>query len=91
MLHRRECVVKAVTMPHFYFNLLDHEGFSGGEEAYAFPDVATALVEAEIVLAEMALDGLPQGPLGRLEVEVLDEARVCVGKVSLELRRQIFP
>lgn len=82
--------MKAVVMPLFYFNLIDHEGFSRGEEAYAFTDVAAALAEAEIVLAEMALDGLPREPDSRIEVEVLDGDRICVAKVSLELRRQVF-
>ncbi|NHT78459.1 hypothetical protein C8J38_102395 [Rhizobium sp. PP-WC-2G-219] len=77
-------------MPLFYFNLFDHEGFSRAEEPYAFTDVAAALAEAEVVLAEMALDGLPRGPDSRIEVEVLDVNRTCVAKVSLELRRQIF-
>lgn len=77
-------------MPLFYFNLVDHEGFSGGEDAYAFTDVAAALAEAEVVLAEMALDGLPREPDSRLVVEVLDVNRTCVAKVSLELRREFF-
>lgn len=77
-------------MPRFYFTLFDHEGLCEGEEVYAFPDVAAALSEAELVLAEMALDGLPRHPHGRLEVEVLDADKRCIAKVSLELRRELF-
>jgi hypothetical protein len=77
-------------MAEYYFNLIDHEGLSGSEESYAFPDLEAALAEAEIILGEMALDGLPKQPFERLEVEVLDHSRVCVARISLELRRQIF-
>lgn len=80
----------AAGMAEFYFNLIDHDGLSGSEESYAFPDLEAALAEAEIILSEMALDGLPKQPFERLEVEVLDHNRICVAKISLELRRQIF-
>jgi hypothetical protein len=77
-------------MPNFSFNLIDHDGFAAADGTYEFSDLAAAVAEAEVVLAEMALDGLPALPYECLEVEVLDERSMCVAKLTLELRRQFF-
>ncbi len=59
-------------MAKFYFNISDKEGRSAGDSAFDYPTLAAAVDQAKCVLAEMALDGIPERDGGRISVEVAD-------------------
>lgn len=75
-------------MAAFYFKVIDNDGTIPADDAFDFPDLLCAISQAKIVLAEMALDGLPQHPLNALEIEVLNADHLPVVRMKLELKIQ---
>ena len=73
-------------MAAFYFNVIDNDGTIPADDPFDFPDLIAAIRQAKIVLAEMALDGLPEDPIKALEIEVLNADRRPVVKMTLELQ-----
>ncbi len=53
-------------MAAFYFKVIDNDGTIPADDASDFQDLIAAIRRAKIVLAEMALDGLPQDPVEAL-------------------------
>jgi hypothetical protein len=78
-------------MSGFQFRFSDREGAVTPDEFYEFPDLFAAIEEAKRVLAEMALDGIPQTPGASITVEVVNGARVVVAKVGLTLNVEYLP
>jgi len=72
-------------MTTFHFRTTDLDATLPDDEGYDFPDLPAALAEAKRLLAEMALDGLPD-ERGALRVELLNADRVAIATVALELR-----
>jgi len=77
-------------MTAFYFNVIDNDGTIPADDPFDFPDLMTAIRQAKIVLAEMALDGLPQDPVKALEIEVQNGDQMPVVRMKLELKIQWF-
>ena len=75
-------------MAAFYFKVIDNDGTNPADDAFDFPDLLSAVRQAKVVLAEMALDGLPQEPLGALEIEVQNSHRLPIVRMRLELKIQ---
>ncbi|MGR9170999.1 DUF6894 family protein [Rhizobium sp. KDH_Rht_773_N] len=73
-------------MSHFYFKTMDNDGTIPGDLPFEFPDLFAAVEEAKHVLAEMALDGLPQRPGGTLGIEVQNGDRSAIVRLRLELK-----
>ncbi|GAA3114235.1 hypothetical protein GCM10010520_67730 [Rhizobium viscosum] len=73
-------------MSHFYFKTIDNDGTVPGDLPLEFPDLFAAVEEAKHVLAEMALDGLPQWPDGSLGIEVQNGDRSPIVRLRLELK-----
>ncbi|TCL63281.1 hypothetical protein [Rhizobium sp. BK251] len=72
-------------MSIFYFKTEDLDTVSLGDNGYDFPDLMSAIHEAKRLLAEMALDGIPEQSGKRLSVEVSNAQRIPIAKLSLEL------
>lgn len=72
-------------MTKFYFRTTDLDAIIADEEGYDFPDLPAALAEAKRLLAEMALDGLPENG-GTLRVDLLNADRIEIATVALEMR-----
>ena len=75
-------------MTAFYFKVTDNDGIVAGDDAFEFPDLFAAIDQAKVVLAEMALDGLPKEPVRALEIEVQNADRAPVVRMKLELQVQ---
>mgnify|MGYP001054499849 CR=1 FL=1 len=73
-------------MSLFYFKTIDNDGTVPGDLPFEFPDLFAAVEEAKHVLAEMALDGLPQWPGGSLGIEVQNGDRSPIVRLRLELK-----
>lgn len=73
-------------MSKFYFKSMDNDGVYPPDEGYEFANIGAAIEQAEIVLAEMALDGLPRAPDKILAIEVEDENRRAVFTMRLMLQ-----
>ena len=73
-------------MAAFYFKVIDNDGTIPADDPFDFPDLIAAIRQAKIVLAEMALDGLPEDPIKALEIEVLNADRRPVVKMTPELQ-----
>ncbi|CAN7358224.1 hypothetical protein LJR098_002989 [Rhizobium sp. LjRoot98] len=73
-------------MAAFYFKVIDNDGTIPADDAFDFPDLTAAIRQAKIVLAEMALDGLPEDPVKALEIEVLNADHRPVVRMKLELQ-----
>lgn len=73
-------------MSLFYFKTIDNDGTVPGDLPFEFPDLFAAVEEAKHVLAEMALDGLPQWPGGSLGIEVQNGDRSPIVRQRLELK-----
>ncbi|WP_438749389.1 DUF6894 family protein [Pararhizobium sp. O133] len=72
-------------MSVFQFRFSDQEGDVAPEEFYEFQDLLAAIDEAKRVLAEMALDGLPNEPGGSIAIEVVTATGSVAAKVGLTL------
>ncbi|MBP1857326.1 DUF6894 family protein [Rhizobium herbae] len=75
-------------MAAFYFNVIDNDGTIPADDAFDFSDLMAAIRQAKIVLAEMALDGLPKDPVKALEIEVQNADHMPVVRMKLELKIQ---
>ena len=73
-------------MAKFYFNTQDNDGLSPGDWPFDYPSLTAAIEQAKCVLAEMALDGIPDGNGRRLSVEVANDHHQPVVTVSIELK-----
>jgi len=73
-------------MAAFYFKVIDNDGTIPADDPFEFPDLIAAIRQAKIVLAEMALDGLPEDPIKALEIEVLNADQMPVVRMTLELQ-----
>ena len=75
-------------MAAFYFKVVDNDGTIPADDAFDVPDLMAAIRQAKIVLAEMALDGLPEDPVKALEIEVQNADHRPVVRMKLELQIQ---
>jgi hypothetical protein len=73
-------------MSVFYFKTHDNDGTVPADLPFEFPDLFAAVEEAKHVLAEMALDGLPQAPGRKLSIEVQNGERLPIVNLQLELK-----
>lgn len=72
-------------MSTFYFKTEDLETILQGDNGYDFPDRMSAIHEAKRLLAEMALDGIPEHSGKCLSVEVSNAQHIPIATLSLEL------
>ena len=63
----------------------DQEGVLQPDRGFEFPDLERAKEEARTLLAEMAVDGLPQEPVDSIAVELQDANRVPIVTFRLVL------
>jgi hypothetical protein len=73
-------------MPRFYFKTKDNDGTLPGDAAFEYPTLRAAIEQAKRVLAEMALDGIPDDNGRQLTVELEDGNHEPVVSVSLVLK-----
>lgn len=73
-------------MAKFYFNTRDNDGMTPGDWPFDYPSLTAAIEQAKTVLAEMALDGIPDGNGRCLSVEVEDGNHRPIVTVSIELK-----
>lgn len=73
-------------MALFYFKVVDNDGTIPADDGFEFPDLPSAVRQAKVVLAEMALDGLPQDPEKALEIEVQNADHFPIVRLLLELK-----
>lgn len=73
-------------MAPYYFKVTDNDGTNPADEPFDFPDLIEAIHQAKVVLAEMALDGLPRDPVTALEIEVQNAHHLPVARLQLELK-----
>ncbi|WP_409530388.1 DUF6894 family protein [Shinella sp.] len=72
-------------MGRFFFKIQDQEGVLQPDRGFDFPTLDGAIEEARKLLAEMAVDGLPNGPVDSIAVELQDANRVPIITVRLVL------
>lgn len=77
---------KRAPMTAFYFNTRDNDGVSPGDSPFEYPTLMDAIEQAKKVLAEMALDGIPDGSGRRLSVELESADHQPIVTVSIELK-----
>nr|WP_298096262.1 hypothetical protein [uncultured Shinella sp.] len=65
-------------MERYYFKIQDQDGVLQPDRGFEFPDLARAKEEARTLLAEMAIDGLPNEPIDSISVELQDANRVPI-------------
>ena len=65
-------------MGQFYFKIQDQDGVLQPDRGFEFQDLELAKTEAKTLLAEMALDGLPNEPIDSISVELQDANRVPI-------------
>jgi hypothetical protein len=65
-------------MERYYFKIQDQDGVLQPDRGFEFPDLERAKEEAKTLLAEMALDGLPNEPIDSISVELQDTNRVPI-------------
>lgn len=73
-------------MTAFYFNTRDNDGVSSGDSPFEYPTLMDAIEQAKKVLAEMALDGIPNCTGRRLSVELENAEHQPIVTVSIELK-----
>lgn len=73
-------------MAKFYFNTRDNDGLSQGDLPFDYPTLTAAIEQAKSVLAEMALDGIPDGNGRCLTVEVENADHKPIVTISIELK-----
>jgi hypothetical protein len=73
-------------MAKFYFNTRDNDGLSPGDSLFEYPTLRAAVEQAKTVLAEMALDGIPDGDGRCLSVEVENDTHQPIVTVSIEFK-----
>ena len=72
-------------MGRFYFKIQDQDGVLQPDRGFDFADLEHAKCEARTLLAEMAIDGLPNEPIDSISVELQDANRVPVVTFRLVL------
>lgn len=72
-------------MGRYFFKVQDQDGVLQPDRGFDFPDIAHAAEQAKVLLAEMALDGLPRDPVDTIAVELQDANRVPLLTVRLVL------
>ena len=72
-------------MSSFQFRFWDREGTVATDEIYEFRDLFAAVDGAKLVLAEMAIDGIPTMPGDVIAVEVINADGRIAAKVGLTL------
>jgi hypothetical protein len=65
-------------MQRYYFKIQDQDGVLHPDRGFEFPDLERAKEEAKTLLAEMAIDGLPNDPVDCIAVELQDANRVPI-------------
>ncbi|MCQ4634944.1 hypothetical protein J2Y63_006793 [Shinella sp. BE166] len=65
-------------MERFYFKIQDQDGVLQPDRGFEFSDLQRAKEEAKTLLAEMAVDGLPNEPVDSISVELQDANRVPI-------------
>lgn len=72
-------------MERYYFKIQDQDGVLQPDRGFEFADLEKAKDEARMLLAEMAIDGLPNEPVDSISVELQDANRVPVVTFRLVL------
>lgn len=62
----------------YYFKIQDQDGVLQPDRGFEFPDLDRAKEEAKMLLAEIAVDGLPKEPIDSISVELQDANRVPI-------------
>ncbi|CAK7255046.1 hypothetical protein KYK30_18730 [Shinella yambaruensis] len=65
-------------MGRYYFKIQDQDGVLQPDRGFDFENLAQAREEAKTLLAEMAIDGLPNEPIDSISVELQDANRVPI-------------
>lgn len=65
-------------MERYYFKIQDQDGVLQPDRGFEFADLKRAKEEARTLLAEMAIDGLPNEPIDSISVELQDAHRVPI-------------
>lgn len=76
-------------MGRYYFKIQDQDGVLQPDRGFDFPDIERAKAEVKTLLAEMAVDGLPNEPVDSIAVELQDENRVPI--LTLRLVLELIP
>ncbi|MCR6501995.1 hypothetical protein MUO32_23450 [Shinella sp. CPCC 101442] len=72
-------------MGRFYFKIQDQDGVLQPDRGFDFENLDEAKGEAKTLLAEMAIDGLPNEPIDTISVELQDANRVPIVTFRLVL------
>ncbi|MDK4700960.1 MULTISPECIES: DUF6894 family protein [unclassified Rhizobium] len=72
-------------MTTFYFATKDRETVLDDDEGQDLPDLISAVDEAKRILAEMALDGIPNKNGEYLAVEIARSDRISVVRLTLTM------
>ena len=72
-------------MQRYYFKIQDQDGVLQPDRGFEFVDLERAKEEAKMLLAEMAVDGLPNEPIDSISVELQDANRVPIVTFRLVL------
>lgn len=72
-------------MEKYYFKIQDQDGVLQPDRGFAFSGLEQAKEEARTLLAEMAIDGLPNEPVDSISVELQDANRVPIMTLRLVL------
>lgn len=73
-------------MPQFYFTTVAGDGTIQSQIPGEFETMELARIEARRMLANLASDGLPRGPLDMMSVEIYDEDRKPLVEYRLALQ-----
>ncbi|MCQ4629264.1 DUF6894 family protein [Shinella lacus] len=76
-------------MAKFYFKIQDQEDVFQPDRSFEFSGLDEAESEAKLLLAEIAVDGLPRGKLDCLAVELQDENHVPL--ITVRLVMEVIP
>ncbi|PZN94423.1 MAG: hypothetical protein DCF30_20305 [Hyphomicrobiales bacterium] len=71
-------------MPHYKITTDDGAGFQGANDSIEFSDTKAATDDAQVALAEMAREKLPNGKRASFGVQVENEAGKSVYRADLE-------
>ncbi len=72
-------------MSKFYFKTKDTDGTFPGDAPFEYPTLMAAIEQAKRVLAEMALDGIPDDAGQQLSVELQNGDHEPIVTISMEL------
>jgi hypothetical protein len=77
--------IREAAMERYYFKIQDQDGVLQPDRGFEFADMEKAKDEARTLLAEMAIDGLPNEPVDSISVELQDANRVPIVTFRLVL------